>query len=296
MIKPRGPTRLRALILAAIALAACSDSTGPGKLSDSSILFIGQSAFGDLDPAIWAVLPDGSGLRKITTGLGQALYPRWSRDGQRIAYVTIGPSSIETWVMRKDHSDAHAIAGTDQCFNGFLRLTWSPTGDRVIGDCGDSQTVINVDDLSTYSLSDRWGKLAGKPDWSPVDDRILYGAGADTWVANLDGSQASLLLPSASEATWSPDGRSIAFVRNGDRNSAVFVAKADGTGVRQLSFPQSIWVYDGSPAWSHDSRRIVYVRDDETNRSAWFLHVVGADGAADRIITPDTLFATHPDW
>jgi Tol biopolymer transport system component len=56
---------------------------------------------------------------------------------------------------------------------------------------------------------------------------------------------------------WSPDGRWLAFARSTDgrRSFHVYVMRANGTGVRQITHGR----YDESPAWSPDGRWIAYV-------------------------------------
>jgi len=282
-----------------VGFTGCSDSTGPGSLSDRWILFTGQAALDPGSPVIYAIRPDGTGLRKVTSGLGQALYPRWSRDGNQIAYVTMGSDLIyQVWVMKRDESGAHSIAAASGCSTALTRLSWSPSGDRIVADCYlTDEFVINVADKTSYSLAGRWGRVANDPDWSPSADKILHSSGSSTYVANLDGSGVSLFASLAAEPAWSPDGRRVAFVSNGgNQPHALFVANADGSGVNQLTFPASIYITDQWPAWSHDGTQIVYARGDESNRTLWALHVIRPDGSGDKVITPDTLLATKADW
>lgn len=278
-------------------LLACSDSTGPIRLSDDWILFTGQSASQPGTPAIYAVLPDGSGLRLVTHGLGQGLYPRWSRDGQAIAYVTISSTDDQVWVMRRDQSNARMVATSSDCGGHYTKLSWSPGGDRIVADCsGSGQVVIDIDSGTSYLLSAAWGRFASNPDWSPTSDRLLYESSPSVHLANLDGTGEVVVLLSGSNPAWSPDGSRIAFAGpSGNGGSAIFIANADGTGNRQLSLPDR-FVVDDWPAWSHDGSRIVFAREHGPNQEAWELGVIGANGLGERLITPDTLLATHPDW
>lgn len=284
-------------LILGVGFAGCSDSTGPGSLSDHWILFTGQSALEPGNPVIYAIRPDGTGLRKVTSGLGVALYPRWSRDGNQIAYVTNGSDQTsQVWVMKRDESNAHLISAPS-CPNALTKLSWSPGGDRIVADCYlTDEYVIDLADKTTYSLADRLGRVANDPDWSPSADKFLYSSGSSTYVANLDGSGVSLFGSPAAEAAWSPDGKRVAFISNGGQPPSLFVANADGSGAKQLTFPPNFFFTDQWPAWSHDGTQIVYARGDGTNRTAWALHVIRADGSGDTVITPDTLWATKADW
>jgi Tol biopolymer transport system component len=94
---------------------------------------------------------------------------------------------------------------------------------------------------------------------------------------------------------WSPDGRWLAFVRstNGRRSFHVFVMRADGSGVRQLTRGR----FDESPAWSPDGQWIAYT-------SAGGIRIVHPNGKGSRPVrgTGVTVahysepYATLPSW
>jgi Tol biopolymer transport system component len=287
---------LLAILVMSFGFGSCSDSAGPkelGPLTDSSILFTGFTMNTTPFNKLYAVLPDGSGFRMLTTGPEESIHPRWSRDGEKIAYVVNRNSSKEVWVMRKDQTDTHAVATGVGCATTLVLLSWSPTGDRIVGDCrGNNQFVINVADNTYYSLTQRWGRLVEAPDWSPVGDKLLYVRYPNAYVANLDGSGETLVLSSAKDVAWSPDGTRIAFARFLDASygrSAIFLANADGSGVRQLTFPPAS-SSDTNPSWSHDGTRIVY-------SVGTGVYVINVDGSGNReIAMPYPLSISYPQW
>jgi Tol biopolymer transport system component len=63
---------------------------------------------------------------------------------------------------------------------------------------------------------------------------------------------------------WSPDGRSIAFVRFEGRSSAAFVVRRDGSGLRRVSKPD-VWM---QPVWSPDESTLAVVRTLPDERAA----------------------------
>lgn len=85
--------------------------------------------------------------------------------------------------------------------------------------------------------------------------RIVLIDGSGHKLATL--SKRSGRLVSDWAPAWSPDGEWLAFARSTDgrRSFHLYVMRADGSGVRQLTHGR----FDESPAWSPDGRWIAYV-------------------------------------
>jgi TolB protein len=122
----------------------------------------------------------------------------------------------------------------------------------------------------------RPGKIAFASDASGTDDIV---------VMNADGSGRENLTEGPDDDTdpaWSPDGRTLAFVRDG----AVYLIRADGGGLRRLTT-------GASPAWSPDGRRLVFTRP--AGREDLF--TVGVDGRSVRRLTRTPAAAeVEPEW
>jgi Tol biopolymer transport system component len=98
-----------------------------------------------------------------------------------------------------------------------------------------------------------------------------------------------------SNPTLSPDGRRIAFESNRHGNwrsykdSDVYVMRADGTGVRELTFSNA---FDGDPAWSR-TNRIAFESERTGNADVW---VVDPDGSNETQLTTSKAFDGDPAW
>lgn len=129
------------------------------------------------------------------------------------------------------------------------------------------QIVVANPDGSQLKILTTQGQLAGRPAWSRDGTRIAYTIypasdspeRADLLVINADGGHPVVIdsdTRSLSPVSWSPDGRQITYSKAVDGIDKVFIAAADGSGVRQIGPPgQSMW----APAWSPHGNAIAFV-------------------------------------
>ena len=96
-------------------------------------------------------------------------------------------------------------------------------------------------------------------------------------------------LGRAQDPRWSPDGRRIAYSRNGDE---IWVSAADGTKARRVTRPSSRF-QDQWPTWFPDGKRLTFhrlpvlnIRDDPTLVRIPELWSVGVDGRQLRRVFP----------
>ncbi len=145
---------------------------------------------------------------------------------------------------------------------------------------GARTKVVAEPELQTFGE----GKAAVRPrlagyQWSPAADAALLGGGGDLFVLTLPGKQVRRLTATAGEeevAEFSPDGRRVSFVREGD----LYVidlgsgreTRLTSTGSADRINGKLDWVYEEELAgrkpigyvWSPDSRWIAYLTLDET--------------------------------
>ncbi|WP_141726784.1 DPP IV N-terminal domain-containing protein [Streptomyces niveus] len=112
---------------------------------------------------------------------------------------------------------------------------------------------------------------AGHPDWSPDGKRIVYDSPRGMEWIKSDGTGQEVLTTTGGAGTFSPDGRSIAFVRTATYETAdgwengrdVWVMDIATRQVHQISTTRNAL---STPVdWSPDGQRIVYVTENGLN-------------------------------
>jgi Tol biopolymer transport system component len=70
---------------------------------------------------IWIMDVDGSNKKRLTNYLGYDTAPKWSPDGEKIAYGSGNLSNLDIWTMNPDGSDKKQLTS-----GALVSGTWSP--------------------------------------------------------------------------------------------------------------------------------------------------------------------------
>ena len=216
---------------------------------------------------------ENGALKRLTDSADADLYPQWSPDGTKIAWVSGAPGSSHIWIMNSDGSGKRQLT-TATGMQGWPE--WSPDGTMILyweysgsGKLYANRT-IKVDGTSIITIAETTNIL-DRPVWRPDGQYVAYAtesnANWDIWVAKSDGSKSWRMTTSAameSNPLWSPDGTKIAYkvaasgaynlteeyflsVENGFDSPTVYVWQG----------PQSIQM----SGWSPDGKMIAYTAE-----------------------------------
>src|SRR5207249_5876407 len=182
-----------ALLLAAVGLEghqwSNAEAAFPG--SNGKIAFVRQLELAQGWGEIFVMDADGSNQTQISNHPGFDEWPRWSPDGQKIAFerhpVSGTGSPADIWVMNPDGTAQVNLTNTPDV-NDTLP-SWSPDRTRIVFTSEQSLKVLNVQTLALTDL----GISGHSPAWSPDGGRIAYIGFANppgiqnVYIMNADG-------------------------------------------------------------------------------------------------------------
>jgi serine/threonine-protein kinase len=219
-----------------------------------------------------AFVPGAAGRREsfltLIDGQGEAsrlplsprgfLQPRFSPDGTRLAF-TVGSGTAgadgDVWVY-----DLHSQGLSRLTFGGRSNYpAWLPDGRELsYADLRDEVVLTKPADGSGAPRQETVpDALPTLPEsWSP-DGRTLaflrLGPSTDIYLVTR-GEEARLFQEDACCASFSPDGRFLAYASPSSARTSVFVRPVSGEGKWQVS-PET----GGYPRWARDGRAIFYI-------------------------------------
>ena len=239
---------------------------------------------------------DGSGeittfpfLGKVQTSGSIA----WSQDGQLLAFAQTSDSDIYTInVITGVKSNATNNPAADSS------PSFSPDGANIVF------TSLREDDgyfdlFTTNLLTGDTRNITNHPSadvlprWSPTDNSILFTSLRDgdnegvvrssIYSVSPEGEHLTLLSEpgeDAGQATWSPDGKRIAFYSRKNGNRDIIISDLNGENRVQVTSHDAD---DDAPSWSPDGTTIAFV--SKRNGSAGSIYFASLEGNEPQRIT-----------
>jgi tricorn protease len=247
---------------------------------------------------IWRrdVGPRAAAARPVTAfKSGRVLWPSVSLDGQLIAFEhdfeiwTLDPTTERTGRLPVTRRGAPAATAVEHLSltEGFTELELSPDGKKVAFVARGEVFAASAKDGGDAARISRTPEVEGHVAWSP-DSRTLvftshregtghlylydFAAGTETRLTNGADTDHS--------ARFSPDGKTLAFVRGDNELRTLELATRQERGVARGVFDRPPFAAEPPFAWSPDNRWLAYLSAGPkmfTN-----VHVVAADGASSR--------------
>ena len=224
---------------------------------------------------IWLIRAEGGEPKQLTTSNGSDSRPRWSPDGESIAFISARGGKSQVWIIPVHGGEARQLTTISTEADG---VTWAKKGDallftsQVYPDCADDAcNKKRLEDAEKSTVKAR------------VIDELLFrhwdawreGKYTHLFTISAQGGTPRDLTPGAVDSpTWflgapdgydiSPDGTEVCFTSNhsgGSRvawttNNDLFLVSAQGGEARNITKDNS--GSDASPQYSPDGRYIAY--------------------------------------
>ncbi|HEY9231225.1 MAG TPA: S9 family peptidase, partial [Blastocatellia bacterium] len=250
----------------------------------------------------------------FTTSAQSSSAPRWSADGQWLAFVSTRPAAdsatrpasegamtndarAQVYLLAMNGGEARRVTNFK---NGVSSFQWSPDATRLacVSRSGPSDSRAPNKEHSDVRHYKTIAYKFNDTGW--FDDRRSH-----IWVVDVKSGDARITTSgddwNDSDPQWSPDGTKVAFVSNRtgkeyeeNRDTDVWVVAATGgTPLKISEHPES----DNSPRWSPDGKTIAFLGRvrEEQQAKIWLAPATG--GAASRLAANDLdLIPSDLDW
>jgi Tol biopolymer transport system component/tRNA A-37 threonylcarbamoyl transferase component Bud32 len=251
-----------------------------------------------------SVTRDGAAIENIKKMPGTNVYdhPRWSPDDRWIAFHA-GISYMfdeAIYIIAAGGSGEPQKAARGESMRG---LSWLPDGSGIVYASAMGSTILyppifNLRAIGRDGLGERQLTFG---DVSYVDPDV-HASGkivasrvhsrSDVWRFPVNGKPAENTrdgvrithqTAQAQTPSVSPDGKEVAYLSDAGGHGNLWVAKTDGSGVRQITFERDPAVVIGVPSWSPAGSPITFIlaSRSETGQSA-----VNPDGSGLRRLVP----------
>lgn len=236
-------------------------------------------------------------ITRLTHNNATESSPRWSPDGQSIAFISDREGPARVFIMNSDGTDARSLKDTDPVLDqsDTVPLDWSGDGTRLAFASADRTAIriVNRDGSGIRTVVK--GRIShGYASYSGVcwrnAEQILFSVSNPSWgyftdlftVDTRDGTIAQITdnwggSTPTSAPDMAPNGALIAAVIQPGQDPpprSIHLVSTNGMEVTNIRPWSQI---DASPRWSRDGQYIVFASGTYTMHHLWIMRADGSD-------------------
>lgn len=207
--------------------------------------------------------------KNITNNVAQDIFPMWA--GDQIFFCSDRDRTMNLFVYNTKTGTTEKVSN----FTDYDVKFPSIGGDWIVFENGGYLYKMNVNDKTPVKVPvhinndfvwarNEWkdaSKLIFDADASPNGERMLFSARGDLFSVPVEKGITDKLTQSPGtherEATWSPDGKTIAYLSDESGEFEVYLKEAK-TGAKPVQLTSGADTYKFSLSWSPDSKKILY--------------------------------------
>jgi Tol biopolymer transport system component len=223
---------------------------------------------------------DGTNYKRLTNNTYWDLYPSWSSDDSRIAFITMRNQDLDIYIMNADGSNEYMFYDSG---NHDADIHW--TDSKIAFTSNNRIWTINDDGTNLKQITDpenagQWGK-ANLPigDYDPrfnsdgtkivferLEDPQSNHGDYNIFIINTDGTRETRLTSNGYAqgiANWSNSGDKLIYIIAAMRDKGmydIFTINSDGTEITNITpeyFPDSFLCH--SPVFSKDDLKVYFI-------------------------------------
>ena len=223
-------------------------------------------------------------IYQLTDGTERSVSPRWSPDVAQLAFLRDhgGDERWDIWLVDRDGERERNLTNEPKVCH--RDIAWSPDGQRIafvsnVSGKGFGVSVIDVRSGVKSALTDGSHEDL-QPRWSPDGTRIVFTSRRETVRTNMEiqlvaatGGATTRLDTrqgkdgESRDASFSPDGRSIAFTTNVRGRYEPALTTLEQDRVTRVEYLTQNIHDETEPVWRPDGRGLLYLHGEESEVS-----------------------------
>lgn len=227
------------------------------------------------DTDIWLAQTDGRKAFKLANSPERDSTPRWSPDGETVAFISDRGGSPQIWSISPSGGEAAQLSDVPGGIGSFF---WSPDSEKIAFLLPEPQT-----EEEKKRREKSGGPIIVHDEPRMVHIHLIEVASKKT--RRLTGGKFSV-----DTLSWSPDAKNIVFAARPSPsipdlfNTDIYTVDVQSREIHRIIATDGA---DTSPQWSPDGRMIAYVSNVGLNEwiANWYICVVPAKGGQPRNIT-----------